>query len=107
MLLLGLLLFHDGPWGGPGGPGNGEWGHHFGFFPFFPIFPAFFWIGLIVFFAIMRSGGGRWHRGGGMAAPQPTRTTAEPATGPTWPDLDQAPLPAPAPKRNNDGIEMF
>ena len=104
MLLLDLLLFHAGPWGGPGGPGNGEWGHHFGFFPFFP---GLFWLGLIVFFAIMRSGSGRWHRGGNAAATQPTRTTAEPATGPAWPDLDPAPAPPPAPKRNDEGIEMF
>ncbi len=107
MLLLGLLLFHAGPWGGPGDPGNGEWGHHFGFLPFFPFFPGLFWIGLIIFFAIMRPGGGRWHRGGGTGTPPMTRPAAEPATDPSWPDLDPAPPPAPAPKPKDDGIEMF
>jgi hypothetical protein len=82
-------------------------GHHFGFFPFFPFFPALFWIGLIVFFAIMRSGGGRWHRGGGRMATPPAQPATEPATGPSWPDLDPTPPPAPAPKRKDDEIEMF
>jgi hypothetical protein len=107
MLLLNLLFLHGGPWGGPGGPGNGEMGHHFGFFPFFPFFPALFWIGLIVFFAIMRSGGGRWHRGSGRMTTPPAQPATEPATGPSWPDLDPAAPPAPAPKRKDDGIEMF
>jgi hypothetical protein len=59
MLFLGLLL-HAGPWGGPGGFADGGGGHHFGFFPFGP---AIFWLGLLVFFALGRSGGA----GGGGA----------------------------------------